>query len=52
MEPIFPHTPSAMLKTNSKNMFGATTVSGFNKQTHNSFDDNNPLNDKIDKEMI
>lgn len=40
-----------MIKTSSKNMFGQTTVSGFNAPTHKSFDNDDPLNDKIDKEM-
>jgi hypothetical protein len=40
------------MKTNSKNFLGATTVSGFNNNIHNSFDDNDPFNDKMDKEMI
>ena len=40
-----------MIKTTSKNMFGVTSISGFNNQTHKSFDNDDPLNDKIDKEM-
>lgn len=39
-----------MTKTTSKNMFGSTTMSGFN-QTNKSFGETNPLNDKIEKEM-
>ena len=51
---ITPHTPSMMIKTSSRNIFGATTISGFNNnlnQEHKSFDNDDPLNDKIDKEM-
>lgn len=39
-----------MTKSTSKNMFGTTTMSGFNA-TNKSFGETNPLNDKLEKEM-